>query len=103
MKAAPSFNRQKRKNVSVITKVSDGLWDKIAYLLLCEKPRYTIDPPIIPSRNGLDGILYVLRTEWRWKMLPNECDSGSTYHRRFQQWIKMDIFKKDMDQIIRRI
>jgi transposase len=27
-------------------------------------------------------------------MLPKEYGSGSTCHRRFQQWVQMDIFKK---------
>ena len=27
-------------------------------------------------------------------MLPKEHGSGSTCHRRFQEWIKLDIFKK---------
>ena len=42
----------------------------------------------------LDGILYVLRTGCQWKMLPKEFGSGSTCHRRFQQWIQADVFKK---------
>jgi transposase len=27
-------------------------------------------------------------------MIPKEFGSGSTYHRRFQQWVQLDIFKK---------
>jgi hypothetical protein len=27
-------------------------------------------------------------------MLPSEFGSGSTYHRRFQQWVKLNTFKK---------
>ncbi|HEY6534578.1 MAG TPA: transposase [Candidatus Nitrosocosmicus sp.] len=35
----------------------------------------------------IDGILYVLRTiGCQWKMLPKEYGSGSTCHRRFQEW-----------------
>jgi transposase len=60
-----------------------------------EKPRYTVGRPIIPFRKVLDGILYVLRTGWQWKiLLPKEYGSGSTCHRRFQQWVQMGIFKK---------
>ncbi len=40
-----------------------------------------------------DGILYVLRTGCQWKMLPKEYGSGSTCHRRFQEWNKLDIFR----------
>jgi transposase len=88
------FNRQKSKNVSVITKISDELWDKIYDLLPDEKPRYTVGRPTIPFRKVVDGILYVLRTGCQWKMLPSEFGSGSTCHRRFQQWIQLDIFKR---------
>jgi transposase len=89
----PSFYRQKSKNMSTITKISDELWKKIADLLPNEKPRYTVGRPIIPFRKILNGILHVLRTGCQWKMLPKEYGSGSTCHRRFQQWIKLDIFK----------
>ena len=89
-----SINRQKSKNVSTITKISDELWDKISELLPDGKPKNTVGRPIIPFRKVLDGILYVLRTGCQWKMLPSEFGSGSTCHRRFQQWIQLDIFKK---------
>ena len=58
-----------------------------------EKPNNTIGRPVIPFRKVMDGIVYVLRTGCQWKMLPKEYGSGSTCHRRFQQWIKVDIFK----------
>jgi transposase len=89
-----SSNRQKSRDISTIIKISDELWDNITDLLPNEKPRYTIGRPIIPFRKIMDGILYVLRTGCQWKMLPKEFGSGSTCHRRrFQQWIKLDIFK----------
>jgi putative transposase len=81
----PFFNRQKNKNVSTITKISDELWDKISDLLPYGKPNDFVGRPIIPFRQVLDGILYVLRTGCQWKMLPKEYGSGSTCHRRFQQ------------------
>jgi transposase len=89
----PSFNRQKGKNVYTITMISDELWDNITGLLPNEKPKNTVGRPIIPFRKVMDGILYVLRTGCQWKMLPKEFGSGSTCHRRFQQWIQADIFK----------
>jgi transposase len=79
--------------MSAITAISDELWDNITDLLPDEKPRYTVGRAMIPFRKILKGILYVLRTGCQWKMLSKEFDSGSTCHRRFQQWIKLDIFK----------
>ena len=89
----PSFNLLENKNMSVITMISDELWDKIYDLLPYEKPKYTVGRPITPFRKVLDGILYVLRTGCQWKMLPKEFCSGSTCHRRFQQWVQLGIFK----------
>jgi transposase len=90
-----SFNRQKSKNLSTITKISDELWEKICDILPYEKPKNTVGRPTIPFRKVLNGNLYVLRTGCQWKMLlPKEYGSGSTCHRRFQQWVQMDIFKK---------
>jgi transposase len=62
-------------------------------ILPTEKPPKTVGRPIIPYRKVLDGILYVLRTECQWKMLPKEYGSGSVCHRRFQEWNKLDVFK----------
>ena len=46
----------------------------------------TIGRPVVSYRKVLDGIVFVLRTGCQWKMLPKEYGSGSTCHRRFQQW-----------------
>jgi transposase len=59
-----------------------------------EKPLKTVGRPVVTYRKVLDGILYVLRTGCQWKMLPKEYGSGSTCHRRFQEWNSIDIFKK---------
>ena len=61
----------------------------------------TIGRPIIPYRKVLDGILYVLRTGCHWKMLPKEYGSGSTCHRRFQEWNRLDAFKKGWIRILK--
>jgi len=91
----PCCNYHDNKNkLTTITKISDKLWDKIRTILPDEKPHNTIGRPIISFRRVLNGIIYVLRTGCQWKMLPREYGSGSTCHRRFQQWVKIDIFKK---------
>ncbi len=59
-----------------------------------EKPLKTVGRRIVPYRKVLDGI-HILRTGCQWKMLPKEYGSGSsTFHRRFQEWNRLDIFKK---------
>ncbi len=53
------------------------------------------------TRKVLDGILYVLRTGCQWKMLPSEYGSGSTCHRRFQEWNGLDVFKKTWTRLLK--
>ena len=76
-----------------IKRIPDELWDEIKKVMPKEKSSKTVGRPIIPYRKVLDGILYILRTGCQWKMLPKEHSSGSTCHRRFQEWNGMDIFK----------
>src|SRR3954452_6116830 len=87
-------NLHKSMNKPTITNISDNLWNIISSILPTEKPNKTIGRPIIPYRKVFNGIVYVLRTGCQWKMLPKEFGSGSTCHRRFQQWVQIDIFKK---------
>jgi transposase len=77
-----------------IRRIPDELWDEFKKIIPREKPSKTVGRPIVKYRLVLDGILYVLRTGCQWKMLPKEYGSGSTCHRRFQEWNKLDIFKK---------
>jgi transposase len=89
-----AFVHHGNKNKQTITKIPDKLWDEIISVLPAEKPNNTIGRPIVPFRKVMDGIVYVLRTGCQWKMLPKEYGSGSTCHRRFQEWVELDIFKK---------
>ena len=90
----PSFYRHKNKNKPTITNISDELWNIINSTLPTEKPNNTIGRPAIPFRKVMDGIFYVIRTGCQLKMLSKEYGSGSTCHRRFQQWVQLGIFKK---------
>jgi transposase len=87
------IKKEKNKHRTIL-KIPDELWDKIESILPKEKPLKTVGRPIIRYRKVIDGILYVLRTGCQWKMLPKEYGSGSTCHRRFQEWNSADIFKK---------
>jgi transposase len=86
--------KEKNKHPTIL-KIPDRLWDEIKSILPKEKPLRTVGGrTIIPYRKVIDGILYILRTGCQWKMLPKEYGSGSTCHRRFQEWNGLDIFKK---------
>lgn len=86
--------QESNKELPVILKIPAELWDEIKVVLPIEKPFKTIGRPVVPYRKVFDGILYVLRTGCQWKMLPKEYGSGSTCHRRFQEWNRLDLFKK---------
>lgn len=86
--------RQINKHLPAIRNIPDDLWDEIKLLLPPEKSDKTIGRPVIPFRKVLDGIIYILRTGCQWKMLPKEYGSGSTCHRRFQQWTESKVFQR---------
>ena len=94
--------KEKEKNKHpTILKISDKLWNAIKNIFPKEKPLKTVGRPIVRYRKVIDGILYVLRTGCQWKMLPKEYGSGSTCHRRFQQWNRLNIFKKVWTRLLK--
>jgi transposase len=89
------------KYLPTVKRIHDVLWDEVRLILPPEKPNNTIGRPVVSFRKVLEGILYVLRTGCRWKMLPEEYGSGSTCHRRFQQWSLSEVFKKLWTRLLR--
>ena len=73
-----------KKNVRTIIRIRDDLWNEIKIILSDEKLENTIGKPIVSYRKVFDRIMFVLRFGCQWKMLPKECGSDSTYHKRFQ-------------------
>jgi transposase len=73
----------------------------IMAVLPAEKPNNTIGRPIVSCRKVMDGIVYVLRTGCQWKRLPREYGSGSTCHRRFQEWVRLGVFKKTWVKLLK--
>ena len=86
--------KNKKKYVRTIIRIPDDLWNEIKNILPDEKPENTIGRPVVSFRKVFDGIVFVLRTGCQWKMLPKEYDSGSTCHRRFQEWMQLGIFNR---------
>ena len=94
--------KEKEKNKHpTILKISDKLWNEIKNIFPKEKPLKTVGRPIVRYRKVIDGILYVSRTGCQWKMLPKEYGSSSTCHRRFQQWNRLNIFKKVWTRLLK--
>jgi transposase len=84
----------RKTTLETIWYIPDDLWDKMRPLLGPEKQAGTVGRPPVPHRTCLDGILHVLRTGCQWKRAPREFGSGSTLHRRFQQWVARGVFKR---------
>ena len=90
-----------KKHKHTITKIPDKPWDEVVAVWPKEKPNSNIVLPIVPYRKVMDGIVYVLRTGCQWKMLPKEHGSGSTCHRRLQEWVRLGIFEKMRDKMLK--
>ena len=83
-------------------RVPDDLWDECRPLLPPEKPLGTTGRPVVPFRRVLDGILHVLRTGCQWQAVPREFGSGPTCHRRFQQWVRLGVWRRLWQAQLRR-
>jgi putative transposase len=86
--------QQRQRRINLFGRVSDKLWAVFVKYLPPEPVRDRRSRPIVPFRQVLGGILYRLRTGCQWKAIPAEFGSGSTCHRRFQEWQTLEIFKQ---------
>ncbi|HEX5501798.1 MAG TPA: transposase [Thermomicrobiales bacterium] len=65
-------------------RIPAALWAACQPLLPPEQPPGTPGRPGVPFRRG---ILHVLRPGGQWQAVLAACGSGSTGHRRCQQWV----------------
>jgi transposase len=96
------IQRRRAKKLGTIRRIPDDLWMEIQPLLPPEKKPRTNGRPVVPFRTVLDGILHVLRTGCQWKELSSEFGSGSTCHRRFQEWVRKGVFQKLWVKLLER-
>jgi transposase len=47
----------------------------------------------VPTRQVLDGVLWILNTGAQWHMLPQYYPNYKTVHRRFQQWCRQEVLR----------
>ena len=90
------------QSLRTIWRLPDEVWAEIKRLLPAEKPPGTPGRPAVPFRKVLDGILYVLRTGCQWKAVPKEFGSGSTCHKRFQEWQRTGVFAQLWEKLLGR-
>ncbi len=91
-----------RQSLPTIWEIPDDMWNWIHFLFPPEKALGTPGRPVVPFRTVLNGILYVLRTGCQWKAAPSTYGSGSTLHRRFQQWEQKGIIGAILQHMLQR-
>ena len=82
-----------RRPLPTIWRMPNRLWKKTKPLLPPEKAAHSVGRPAVPFRTVCNGILYVLRTGCQWKAVPATFGSGSTCHKRFQEWVALGVFQ----------
>ena len=88
-------NAQKHQaQINRFGRLPDKFWAVFLLYLPAEPRADRRGRPSVPFRKVLGGILYRLRTGCQWKAIPAEFGSGSTCHRRFQEWQQLAVFKK---------
>ena len=96
------MQKRKSKGLPTIWRLPDQVWGELAPLLPLQKPPGTRGRPQVPFRQVVDGILYVLRTGCQWKAVPKEFGSGSTCHKRFQEWERSGLFQQLWAKLLER-
>ncbi len=74
------------KDDPTIWRVDDALWNEIAPILRCDKPRAKPGRPRRDDRAIFDGLIWLARTGAPWSQLPREFGPKSTVHERFTEW-----------------
>jgi putative transposase len=90
------------QHLPTLWEIPNAMWNWIQFLFPPEKPLGTPGRPIVPFRTVLNGILYVLRTGCQWKAAPKTYGSGSTLHRRFQEWEQAGIIRAIVQHMLHR-
>ena len=86
--------QKRQRQINRFGHISDKLWAVFLRYLPPEPLPDRRGRPSVPFRQVLGGILYRLRTGCQWKAIPAEFGSGSTCHRRFQEWQHLGLFEK---------
>src|SRR5215203_6112855 len=85
--------------------VSDELWQIVEPLLPPEPPKPKGGRPRVDNRAALTGIVFVLKSDILWEMLPKEmgCGSGSTCWRRLKEWQEAGVWHNLLGVLVDRL
>ena len=75
--------------------ITNEQWSLVVSTIEASVPKKKIaGRPRVDDRSILNGILWICRTGAPWKDLPDKYPSYQTCHRRFQQWVKSNVWEK---------
>ena len=75
-------------------RLSDEQWERIRKHFPEENiPEGRAGRKPIPTRKGLEAVLWILNTGAQWHMLPQSYPNYKTVHRRFQQWCRDEVLR----------
>lgn len=75
-------------------RLSDAHWERIREHFPEEHvPDDRPGRKLVPAREVLDAVLWILNTGAQWKMLPQCYPNYKTVHRRFQQWCQQEVLR----------
>lgn len=83
--------------------LTDEQWLLIANLFPDPPPSPKGGRPRAPTRDCVEGILWVLRSGARWKDLPQGFPSPPTCWRRFREWTEAGIWKQAWARLLRKL
>jgi len=83
--------------------LTEEQWLLIANLFPEPTPSAKGGRPRVPSRECVEGILWVLRSGARWKDLPKCFPSPPTCWRRFREWTEAGIWKEAWARLLRQL
>lgn len=72
----------------VIWEASDALWERIAPLLIIDKPRKKSGRPPYDARPIFNGLIWLARTGSQWSQLPAQYGAVTTVHNRYSAWVE---------------
>lgn len=85
------------------TQLTDEQWKLISNLFPTPAPSPKGGRPPAPTRDCVEGILWILRTGARWKDLPKCFPSATTCWRRLKQWTEAGIWVKAWARLLRKL
>ncbi len=74
--------------------IADEVWAKIEPILPRPRKKIKKGRPRMSDRQAMTAILYKLRTDCSWKILPPSLGAGSTIYDRFREWQAAGVFEK---------